>query len=82
MYQSSKASRVQFDGPVFGIAFGKMYEAATEKIWFLETAVTYQALNSARGIQEAGVVPETVYNRNIDNSKIYSVYFTIGVLVL
>lgn len=78
----TKASRIQFDGPVFGFALGNMYDSKDGKVWFVEYGFSFQTLDHVRGINNDGEVPVTVFNkRNTDEIRIYSLYFNIGILV-
>jgi hypothetical protein len=79
-YKNSSASRLQYDGPVYGLAIGKMYEDRNGLIWFLETSATFQELNDRQGIKMNGQTP-VVVSRERDASRLYSLYFMIGLLV-
>lgn len=79
-FENSKASRLQFDGPVYGLAFGKMYKRDTGLIWFLEYSMTLQRLEEREAIHMDGQVPEVV-GREKDSSTLTSFYVMIGILV-
>jgi hypothetical protein len=79
-FKNTKASRLQFDGPVYGFAFGKMFKRESGLIWFLEMAQTYQKLEEREAIHMDGQVPEVV-SREKDPSTVFSVYFMIGALI-
>ena len=79
-YKNSSASRLQYDGPVYGLAVGKMYENRNGLVWFLETSATFQELNDRQAIKMNGQTP-VVVSRERDASRLYSLYFMIGLLV-
>jgi len=79
-YKGTKASRLQFDGPVYGLGFGRYYKTKKAGIWFLETAGTFQRLKEREAIYMRGEVPEIVA-REEDRSTVFSLLFTVGMLV-
>ena len=79
-YKNSKASRLQFDGPVYGLAFGKTYQHEKGLIWFLETSGTFQSLKEREAIRMDGQVPEVVERRK-DSGTVLSIFVMIGVMV-
>ena len=79
-YKGTSASRLQYDGPVFGLAVGKMFEEKNGLIWFLETSATFQKLDDRQAIKMNGQTP-VVVSREKDSSRLYSLYFMIGVLI-
>jgi hypothetical protein len=79
-FENSKASRLQFDGPVYGVAWGKMFKKDNGLIWFLESSVTYQRLQEREAIHMDGEVPEVISREN-DPSTVLSLYFMIGALI-
>ncbi len=79
-YKGTKASRLQFDGPVYGFAVGKMFERKDGLLWFIETSATLQSLQEREAIHMDGDVPKVI-SRETDQSTLVSVYFMIGVLI-
>jgi hypothetical protein len=79
-FENSKASRFQYDGPVYGIAIGKMFKTDAGLIWFIETSQTYQRLEEREAIHMDGQVPEVI-GREKDSSTVLSVYFMVGILI-
>lgn len=81
VYRRSKADRLQYNGPVYGLALGNMYGSKNGNIWFIEYGLSYQKLGAATGIKNDGEVPQTLFMNSGDNIQIYSLYASIGVLV-
>lgn len=79
-YEHSRASRLQYDGPVFGVAYGKMFKRDTGTIWFWETAATLQNLENREAIHMDGQVPEVI-ERKKDKAHIVSLFFMVGILI-
>ncbi len=79
-YKDSDASRLQFDGPVYGLAVGKMFESRNGLIWFLETSGTLQRLEEREAIRMDGQVPEVIA-RTSERSTQVSLYAMIGILI-
>lgn len=79
-YKGSKASRLQFDGPVYGLGTGKYYKTKKAGIWFLEIAGTFQSLKEREAITMDGEVP-VVVGREKDKSTVLSLLFSVGMLV-
>ncbi|MBA2404160.1 MAG: hypothetical protein H0V66_05265 [Bdellovibrionales bacterium] len=79
-YEDAKASRLQFDGPVYGLAVGKTLQNRNGLIWFIELSGTFQRLKSREAIHMDGEVPEVVA-REEDKSSVISLYAMIGVMV-
>lgn len=80
IYKASGATRIQFNGPVAGLSFGKMYRHKDELIWFLEVSSTWQQLNHREAIKMKGEIPVVVESGG-DNVTISSLFFSIGVLL-
>jgi hypothetical protein len=80
-YKGSKASRLQFDGPIYGLAFGKMYEKKDGSVWWIEFAGSFQTLEKREAIYMDDDVPVVVSREEGTNSMIYSMYATIGIVV-
>lgn len=79
-YKESGASRLQFNGPVYGLSVGKFYKHKEDLIWFLELANSWQQLKHREAIKMRGEVPEVVESGE-DGATVTSLYFTIGVLL-
>jgi hypothetical protein len=79
-YEGSKASRLQYDGPVYGLAVGKMYQHKKGYIWFIEGSGTFQRLKEREAIHMDGQTPEVV-DREKDKSTVVSAYIMIGLMV-
>ncbi len=79
-YKGTKASRLQFDGPVYGLGLGKYYKSKKNLIWFLETAGTFQRLREREAIYMKGEVPVVVGSEK-DKSTVLSLLFSIGILI-
>lgn len=81
IYRSTDASRIQYDGPVYGLALGNMYETKKGRVWFMEYGLSYQNLKNVEGIKD-DVAPQVVFkDASGGNIIIYSAYLSIGVLV-
>ena len=73
--------RVQFDGPVWGLAIGSFYRTPGGKILYSELAATRHELSSEDGIVQEDDVPHVVFHNNTaDGPVIMALYATIGVL--
>ncbi len=81
IYRKTKASRIQYDGPVYGGAIGNMYDGANGKVWYVEYGFTYQQLNRYIGVKNDGEIPVTEFANTGNKFKIYSLYVSIGLLV-
>jgi len=80
--KQTNSSRIQFDGPVYGFGVGKLLRTDTGKIWFIESAVSYQRLEKQTGIRNDGNVPKEIFNSKIDNPiEVFSLYAVIGVRI-
>lgn len=79
-FENSNASRLQFDGPVYGAAVGRMFKSESGLIWFIEYSFTLQRLEEREAIHMNGQVPEVV-GREKDRSTLSSIYIMIGLLV-
>ncbi len=76
------ASRLQYEGPVYGIAVGKFFERRKNSNWFIEGSLTYQSFERETGIRNDGDVPVETFNSRPTNAvNIYSIYAIIGVKV-
>ena len=80
-YQRSGATRIQYSGPVYGLAFGEMRETESGKVWFLESGLSYQSLENAKGVVEKSGISEVVFESGSGDVKVYTLYFSVGLLV-
>lgn len=83
VYRRSSAKRLQYDGPVYGFAFGEMYETKKGRVWFLEYGASMQELRELNFVRNEGEVPTVLFSETSRGAqvKIYSLYASIGVLV-
>lgn len=74
-------SRIQFDGPVGGLAFGTFHTTEKGLVWFTEFGGSVQSLEQESDIKMDGDVPVVISDKSVsDHTTIYSLYLTIGVL--
>lgn len=78
-YQRNRASRVQIDGPVYGVAIGKYYPNE-KNIFFAEASFTFQELNDARGIMDDETNPEIVFRDPNSLVLVYGLQITVGMV--
>ncbi|WP_413574683.1 hypothetical protein ACLVWU_10680 [Bdellovibrio sp. HCB290] len=72
-------NRIQFEGPLLGVAWGGMRLSQTKTVWFWEVALTGEWLTRESGIQMEKDVPVVVARSSLDGrSQLYSVYVTMG----
>ena len=81
-YRESGASRVQFDGPAGGIAFGITQKLRDQQIWFFEITASLQHLEQHDGIVMDGEVPIVIFSGpEGDKTQIWSLYASFGILL-
>lgn len=74
-------SRIQFDGPVGGLAVGTFHTTEKGLVWFTEIGASVQSLEQESDIKMDGDVPVVISTNSVsDHTTIYSLYLTIGVL--
>jgi len=74
-------SRIQFDGPVAGLAVGTFHTTENGLVWFTELGGSIQSLEQESEIKMEGEVPVVISNKSVsDHTTILSLYLTIGVL--
>lgn len=74
--------RIQFDGPVYGMAFGKLFKTKKDNIWVTELTLSYQELTDRTGVREEGDIPiETFRQKGTNPIQIFSIMASIGVRV-
>lgn len=72
-------SRIQFEGPMMGIAFGGMRLTENKNVWFWEVAATGEWMTRESGIQMEKDVPVVVARSALDgSSQLYTLYITMG----
>ncbi|MES2803822.1 MAG: hypothetical protein V4654_15115 [Bdellovibrionota bacterium] len=74
--------RLHLDGPAFGLGFGQTKKTETGKVWFVELNATAQFIKHRDDVAIDGQYPIAISSQPVnDNSTIYSLQFTIGVLL-
>ncbi len=74
--------RLHMDGPALGLGFGKTNKTEAGKIWFIELNGTAQQIKHRDDVAIDGQYPIAISSQSVnDNSTIYSLQFTIGVLL-
>ncbi|QLY23958.1 hypothetical protein [Bdellovibrio sp. KM01] len=72
-------SRIQFEGPMVGIAFGGMRLTEKKNVWFWEVSATGEWMTRESGIQMDKDVPVVVARSALDGrSQLYTIYITMG----
>ncbi|WP_413557225.1 hypothetical protein [Bdellovibrio sp. HCB209] len=72
-------SRIQFEGPMVGVAIGGMRLSEKKNVWFWEAAVTGEWLVRESGIQMDADVPIIVARSSLNGqSQLYTIYLTFG----
>ncbi|MEN0057211.1 MAG: hypothetical protein AAGB31_00115 [Bdellovibrio sp.] len=81
MISDPSVSRIHFDGPVAGLGWGVLNKTTRGQVWFTELTFTVQSLEQENDVRMEGDVPVVVSSNSItDNSNIYSLLWTIGIL--
>lgn len=79
--ENKDVSRIQFDGPVGGLAIGTFHTTETGLVWFTEFGGSIQSLEQESAIKMDGEVPVVVSSKGVsDHTTILSLYLTIGIL--
>ncbi|KYG67911.1 hypothetical protein AZI87_01140 [Bdellovibrio bacteriovorus] len=74
-------SRIHLDGPVAGIGWGLLNKTQKGQVWFSEISFTIQSLEQEDDVRMDGDVPVVVSSSSrTDNSNIYSLSWTVGIL--
>lgn len=72
-------SRIQFTGNVYGLGIGKVFPTKTGKHWYVEWNISEQQIKMKEDVVMQGEVPIVVEKTVInDNSRLYSIYMTMG----
>lgn len=75
-------TRIQFEGPVYGLSFGNFLRTEGGQVYFIELTGSAQHLHQEEKITMNGAVPEVISsNRVRDNSMIYALHVNIGILL-
>ncbi|MNK94839.1 hypothetical protein D3C87_1150550 [compost metagenome] len=79
--EDKDVSRIQFDGPVGGLAIGTFHTTESGLVWFTELGGSIQSLEQESAIKMDGEVPVVVSNKGVsDHTTILSLYLTVGIL--
>ena len=82
LIRNTSASRVQADGEVYALGFGRYFKSKTNKIWYLEGGLSFQKLRDLTGIKDEQDVPIEIFNEKSEHPiLLYSVYAIIGMRV-
>jgi hypothetical protein len=74
-------SRIQFDGPVAGMALGTFHTTESGVVWFTELGGSVQSLEQESEIKMDGEVPVVISSQSVgEHTTILSFYLTVGVL--
>lgn len=79
--RETNSSRLQYDGPVYGVGGGKLFRTQSGVEWFLESTVSYQHLEKETGIRNNGNIPQEVFTSRSRAVYVYSVYAMIGLRI-
>lgn len=80
--RETNSSRLQFDGPVYGLGAGRIFVTDKGKEWFFETDLTYQVLEKETGLRNDGDVPVEVFsNKRTGGINVFSIHFNIGMRI-
>lgn len=75
-------ARLHMDGPAIGAGFGRIYRTTRGKIWFAEVNGTVQWIKHRDDVIVDGETPIAISSQPVnDNSVIYSVQASIGILL-
>lgn len=76
-YESLGASREQFNGPIYGIGFGRLIKNSKDQIWFIEYSISHQHLKTREAIKMRGEVP-VVVAKSTDRASVYTAVLSLG----
>lgn len=75
-------SRLHTDGPALGMGFGKIQRTEKGKIWFSEINGTVQWIKHRDSVIVDGETPIAINSESVnDNSTIYSLQVTVGIML-
>ena len=75
-------SRIHYTGRAFGVGFGRTYKAKNGRYWYTEMDISGQKMTLKESVVMDGITPIVVEKTKIDdNSIIYSVYITVGLIL-
>lgn len=79
---NNNTRRLHMDGPALGLGFGQTKKTEVGRVWFLELNGTAQEIRHRDDVAVDGQYPVAISSQSVnDNSTIYSLQFTIGVLL-
>ena len=71
--------RIHYSGVAYGLGFGKTYRTKNGRYWYIEMDLSKQRLKLKESVVMDGITPIVVERVTIkDNSRLYSVYITVG----
>jgi hypothetical protein len=79
-YQRSDSTRIQYTGPVVGLGWGEFLKTKKGTNWFWELSTSYQSLEKGQGIRN-GTLPEVVFVTGREKIQIYTLSFSVGIMV-
>ncbi len=80
--EDEKTTRLQFDGPVYGLSLGNFLRTEAGWVYFVEITGSAQYLEQVDKITMNGQVPVvTSSDRVKDNSMIYAIHLNVGILL-
>ncbi|MFN3455620.1 MAG: hypothetical protein ACK41T_11735, partial [Pseudobdellovibrio sp.] len=80
--ENSEASRYHFESTVLGGGIGRIMRSESDLIWFVETSFSVQYMKYQNDVVLDGEVPIVISRSTLaDDSKLYSLYLTAGILL-
>ena len=75
-------TRLHMDGPAVGMGFGKIHRTENGKVWFIELNGTAQWIKHRDSVIVDGETPIAISSESVnDNSTIYSLQATVGIML-
>lgn len=75
-------ARLHMDGPALGMGFGRIYRTEKGKVWFAELNGTVQWIKHRDDVIVDGETPIAISSESVnDNSTIYSLQATVGIML-
>ena len=75
-------ARLHMDGPALGMGFGRIYRTNKGKVWFAELNGTVQWIKHRDDVIVDGETPIAISSESVnDNSTIYSLQATVGIML-
>ena len=79
---SKDTARLHMDGPAAGLGFGRIYRTNRSKVWFTELNGTVQWIKHRDDVMVDGETPIAINSQAVkDNSTVYSLQATVGILL-